>query len=56
MGNRGLYAPGQGLFPKYTSGYIDNKFIISRGLANTAKVIPRVNNNPEIVILNMTKT
>lgn len=53
LGNQGLYAPGQGLFPKYTSGYVDKKIVISRGLANTAKIIPRINNKPEIVILNM---
>ena len=53
IGSHGLYAPGQGLLPKYTSGYIDKKIVISRGIANTAKIIPRINNNPEIVILNM---
>ena len=51
--NRGLYAPGQGLFPKYTSGYIDNKMVISRGLSNTIKFIPRINNSIEFVILNL---
>ena len=29
---RGVFAPGQGLFPKYTSGVYDNKLIVSRGM------------------------
>lgn len=45
---RGLYAYGQGWFPKYTSGLYDGKLIVSRGLANTSTV-PRINNPPEMV-------
>ena len=49
---QGLYAPGQGVFPKYTSGIIENKLIISRGLCNTAPFfIPRLFNRPELVFL-----
>ncbi|MEE1186812.1 MAG: metallophosphoesterase [Acutalibacteraceae bacterium] len=48
----GLYAPHQGLFPKYTSG-IYNKgntnMIVSRGLRNRS-FPARINNNPEVVI------
>ena len=55
IGNQGLWAPAQGLFPKLTCGFIDNKLLISRGLANTSKFIPRVNNRPEIVILHLVK-
>ena len=48
---RGFYAPNEGLFPKYTSGfYLKNKLLVLRGLANTTK-IPRFNNKPEIAIL-----
>ena len=47
---RGLYAPGQGLFPKYTGG-IHEKLIISRGLANTGAPIPRLFNDTELVYL-----
>lgn len=47
---RGLYAPGQGLFPRYTSGVHEN-MIISRGLANTAGFIPRLFNPREIVYI-----
>ena len=37
---RGIYAPGQGLFPKYTSGMHDGKLIISRGCSNSTRPIP----------------
>lgn len=36
---KGLYAPGQGLFPKYTSGEYDfggSKMIVSRGVGNSS--------------------
>jgi predicted MPP superfamily phosphohydrolase len=47
---RGVYAPGQGLFPKYTSGIHDGRFIISRGLKRTL-IPPRIFNPTEIVII-----
>lgn len=50
IGNQGLLAPGQGLFPKYTSGVYENRLVVSRGLSNTAPV-PRIHNPPEVVIL-----
>ena len=56
LGHRGVYAPGQGLFPKYTEGIFekgDAKVVISRGLSNTYK-FPRVNNVPEIVVVSVT--
>ncbi|MDP4178376.1 MAG: metallophosphoesterase [Bacillota bacterium] len=50
--NKGIVAPDQGLFPKYTSGlYVNNNvdMIVSRGLGNS--IIPiRVNNRPHIPI------
>ncbi len=46
--NRGLYAPGQGLLPRYTAG-IHGNMVISRGLTNTVPYIPRLFNPPEIV-------
>ena len=49
---RGLFAPGQGIFPKYTSGVHDGRFVISRGLKGGGK-IPRIFNKPEIVFLNI---
>ena len=47
---RGVYAPGQGFWPKWTSGIIDGRMVVSRGLANTAK-LPRINNPTEIVYM-----
>ena len=47
---RGLYAPGQGLFPKLTSGVTDGRLIISRGLSN-CQIVPRVFNPTEIVYI-----
>ena len=52
---RGLYAPGQGLFPKLTHGLHDGgKMLISRGMTNGAKPrIPRICNPCELIILNL---
>jgi uncharacterized protein len=51
----GLFAPNQGLFPKYTSGVYtnaDTTMIVSRGLGNS--VIPvRVFNRPELVVVTL---
>ncbi len=49
---RGVFAPGQGLFPKLTSGVIDGRLVISRGLANTVSV-PRLFNPTELVIVRL---
>lgn len=51
---QGIYAPGQGVLPKYTSGLIDNRLIICRGLGNPHR-IPRINNEPEIINLIITR-
>lgn len=52
---RGLYAPGQGVFPKLTHGLYDNgKMLISRGMTNGAKPrVPRINNPCELIIINL---
>ncbi len=47
----GLFAPGQGVFPKYTEGLHDGRFVIGRGLANTAGLIPRLFNSRELVMI-----
>ena len=47
---RGVYAPGQGIFPKYTSGIHDGRFVISRGLKKTV-IPPRIFNSRQIVII-----
>lgn len=54
LGKYGLIAPGQGLFPKYTSGMYDHRLIVSRG-ANSINLIPRINNKPEVVIIRLEK-
>ncbi len=56
----GIYAPNQGLFPKYAGGRYDldnTTLIVSRGLAreSTTRIIPRVFNRPEIVLIKLTK-
>lgn len=49
---RGLFSPGQGIFPKYTSGMYDGRLIVSRGIGNMCSV-PRINNRPEVVIIRL---
>lgn len=51
----GLYAPGQGFFPRYTSGNYtvgDTEMIVSRGIGNSAFPL-RVNDRPEVVIVTL---
>ncbi|MFB0958370.1 MAG: metallophosphoesterase [Clostridiaceae bacterium] len=54
----GLYAPGQGYFPKYTAGLHrlgHTSLVISRGLGNS--VIPvRLFNPPELVMIRLLRT
>lgn len=52
----GLYAPGQGFFPQYTSGLYEtqsgSRMIVSRGLGNS--VIPvRINNRPHLPVIKL---
>jgi len=52
----GLYAPQQGLFPKYTCGFYEldgRTMLVSRGLANNGGIIPRIFNPPELVIVDI---
>lgn len=49
---RGVFAPGQGIFPKYTSGVYHNKLVVSRGLKPSGR-IPRIFNAPEVVMIEM---
>ena len=49
---RGIIAPGQGWFPKYTSGVHQGPYgrmIISRGLSNPYRSVPRLGNPCEVV-------
>ena len=47
---RGVYAFGQGILPKWTSGVYEGRMVVTRGLTNTAR-IPRINNPTEIVYI-----
>jgi len=49
---KGTYAPGQGIFPKYTAGVLENRCVISRGLGNHTW-IPRIFNKHELVIVEL---
>lgn len=54
---RGLFAPGQGAFPEYTSGVHEkgkSAMIISRGLGNSEFPL-RLFNRPEIVVIDINK-
>ncbi len=49
----GLYAPGQGLFPKYDAGLYsegNTDMIVSRGIGNSSFPL-RFNNRPELIII-----
>ena len=48
----GVFAPGQGLWPRWTSGVTEGRMVISRGLKNTTR-LPRICNPTEIVYLNL---
>lgn len=51
----GLFAPGQGFFPKYTSGIFEQNgtnMIVSRGIGKSS--IPfRINNRPELIVVTL---
>lgn len=50
---KGLYAPGQGLFPKLTHGmYAGGQMILSRGMTNST-FLPRINNPCELLIVTL---
>ena len=51
----GVYSSDEGMWPKYTNGIVsenDTKMIINRGVG-TQTMIPRLNNRPEIVIVEL---
>jgi predicted MPP superfamily phosphohydrolase len=55
IAENGLYAPDQGLFPKYAGGlyqYGATAHVVSRGLSLThPKRVARINNPPELVVI-----
>ena len=49
---KGIFAPGQGFFPKYTSGLYHGRLLVSRGLSNNT-LVPRIFNKRQIVIIEL---
>ena len=52
----GLFAPHQGIFPKYAGGSYEKNgltMIVSRGLARETTIVPRIFNRPELVIVDI---
>ena len=52
----GLFAPDQGLFPKYGGGRYESGgtvMIVSRGLARESTRVPRIYNPPELVVIEL---
>ncbi len=52
LGHFGMFAPGQGPFPRYTEGVHEGRLVISRGLSNHTP-IPRIFNRGELVMLSL---
>ena len=49
---QGLYAPGQGILPRYTRGVYDRKLIVSAGAGNPARM-PRWFNPCEVLLIRL---
>ncbi len=55
IGGRGVLAPNQGLFPKYTAGLYTHgatRMFVSRGLGDTIR-IPRIRNPHELCVIRL---
>ena len=52
LGRLAAFAPGQGIFPRYTKGVYNNRLVVSTGLKKSGR-IPRIFNAPEIVYINI---
>lgn len=53
---QGLFAPGQGILPKWTHGfYFDQRLLVSRGMTNSAWA-PRIANPCELILLHLKGT
>ena len=50
---RGVFAPGQGFFPRYTAGLYEGRLLVSRGLGGGPALIPRLGNPREILIVDL---
>lgn len=55
----GLYSAEEGLLPEYTEGEIllpnDASLIISRGMGDSSKIVPRINNRHELCIIDINR-
>ncbi|MBE6600407.1 MAG: hypothetical protein E7640_04330 [Ruminococcaceae bacterium] len=49
---RGLFAPGQGILPRYDGGVFCGRLVVGRGLANTVS-FPRLFNPRELVVIDI---
>ena len=52
----GLWAGDQGFFPTYVHGMYEKdllSILVTSGLGTNKKAIPRLNNPPEVVVLNL---
>ena len=63
----GLYSPGEGFLPRFSEGVVEaddgTKVVVSRGLGNSSEIftmnnlpelqIPRINNQPELVVVDI---
>ena len=52
----GVYAPGQGLFPRFAGGSYEvggKRLVVSRGLSKQPACIPRFNNPPELTLVTL---
>lgn len=47
-----VFAPGQGVLPRYTSGLYHGRLLVSRGLTNRVS-IPRIFNPTELILLTL---
>ncbi len=54
IGRHGLFAPGQGLFPRYTAGMYHGRLLVSRGLCETHRYRLRIGNPRELLMLTLT--
>ncbi len=52
IAGQGLYAPGQGLLPRYTRGVVDGRMIVSAGASNPVPV-PRLGNPCEVLRIDL---
>lgn len=53
LGRCGLFAPGQGILPRYTAGLYHSRLLVSRGLCRTHPYLLRIGNPCELVMLTL---